>query len=50
MNDIEVIEILCDVQDTNKELKFTAENEDQVRNCNKLEDLIQEQFSKLFIN
>ena len=50
VNDIEVIEILCGVQDRNKEIKLTARNEDQIRKCNKLDDLIQEQFSKLYIN
>lgn len=50
MTDKEVIEILLLLQDLNKELKFNATTEEQIKNCESTERSIQRQFKYLYVN
>ena len=50
MGDTEVIEILCKMQDLNKGFRLKAEDQEEVNQCDILEDIIQDQFSTLYVN
>ena len=50
MNDHNVIEILCKMQDLNKNLRLNSISEEEVKQCDRVEDDIQEQFKSLYVN
>ena len=50
MNDHNVIEILCKMQDLNKNLRLNSISEEEVKQCDRVEDNIQEQFKSLYVN
>lgn len=50
MTDTDIIEILCKTQDLNKNLKFNSLSEEQVKQCERVEKDIQEQFKTLYVN
>lgn len=49
MEDIEVIEILCQAQDINKFVRLQATNENQIAETDRLEANIQKQFKSLYV-
>ena len=50
MNDHNVIEILCQMQDLNKNLRLNSISEEEVKQCDRVENNIQEQFKTLYVN
>lgn len=50
MNDLEKIEMLCEMQDLNKMIRFTATNDGLIKNCDDIENIIQDEFNNLYIN
>ena len=50
MNDHTVIEILCQMQDFNKNLRLNSISEEEVKQCDRVENNIQEQFKTLYVN
>lgn len=50
MIDIEIIEILCRMQDLNKDFKLNAESEEEVQLCEATDKNIIKQFENLYVN
>ena len=50
MSDKEKIEVLCEMQDLNKMIRFTATNKKLIKNCDAIENIIQDEFNNLYIN
>lgn len=50
MNDHNVIEILCQMQDLNKNLRLNSRSEEEVKQCDRVEHNIKEQFKTLYVN
>ena len=50
MTDKELIENLCMLQDLNKNLRFNSTSEEQLKQCERVEENIQKQFKKINVN
>ena len=50
MSDTEVIEILCNYQDLNKWVRLQAETDEQMEQCERIENNINNQFRNLYVN
>ena len=50
MSDTELLEILCNLQDTNKWVRLQADTEEQIQQCEIIENNILNQFKNLYVN
>ena len=50
MKDKVTIQILCQIQDINKKLRLESDSEERLRECEEVEQCINEQLKSLYIN